>query len=119
MTSYKITHAALNGCAEMLPGSWEAATPRDAIKRMLGQVGLKKNDGSWFAADAETIAAVKAHAIANYEKHGWDIIIETYDDADLVVAMSNATTTKAAIAAVKRFVKPLAEYRSEIQATEW
>ena len=66
------------------------------------------------------IKAVRDHALANWGKDGWDFLVECWDDEDIADAIGNAKTPKAAIAACKRKVKWLDEYRSEIRATaDW
>jgi ATP-dependent exoDNAse (exonuclease V) alpha subunit len=68
----------------------------------------------------ELIDAVRAHAHANYNRDGWDYLVECWDDEYIARTIGNAKTAKTAIAACKRVVKTLDEYRSDIRATaEW
>jgi ATP-dependent exoDNAse (exonuclease V) alpha subunit len=68
----------------------------------------------------ELIDAVRAHAHANYSRDGWDYLVECWDDEYIARTIGNAKTAKTAIAACKRVVKTLDEYRSDIRATaEW
>ena len=68
----------------------------------------------------DLIDAVRAHANANWGKDGWHFLVECWDDEDIARAVGNAKTPKTAIAACKRVVKTMDEYRSEIRATaEW
>ena len=64
----------------------------------------------------ELITAVRAHANANYEKDGWDYIVEAYDDDELIELLTNAKakTIKQAIAAVKKELKMLSAFREEM-----
>ena len=39
------------------------------------------------------IEAVRAHATANYEKGGWDILVETWSDEDVANAIGSAIST--------------------------
>ena len=65
---------------------------------------------------AEYVTAVKAHALANYEKEGWDYIVECYDDAQIVEVIKTARTINGAIKMVRMHIKPRADYRADIQA---
>jgi hypothetical protein len=62
------------------------------------------------------LAAIKAHALANYEKDGWDYIVECYDDAQIVEIIKTARTINGAIKMVRARIKPRADYRADIQA---
>lgn len=64
----------------------------------------------------DLIAAVRAHAEANWGKDGWDFLVESWDDNDIAEAIGGAKTPRAAIAACKRQVKILADHRSEMWA---
>ena len=63
------------------------------------------------------LVAIKAHALANYEKEGWDYVVECYDDAQIVEIIKTARTVKGAIRMVHAHIKPRADYRAEIQST--
>lgn len=68
----------------------------------------------------QLMAAVRAHAIANYEQHGWDILIECWSDNDVAAAIGSARTEARAIANCKRSLRAINEHRAEIVATgEW
>ncbi len=69
-------------------------------------------------AQAELIAAVKAHAVANYETGGWDFIVECWDDSDIAEALdeAGAATEAEAIAAVAGTAGLLDERRAEVRA---
>lgn len=73
-----------------------------------------------FGTDANTLAQqvidVKAYATANYNKNGWDIVIETMDDAQLAEVIGKRKNTRAAIYAAFHWIKPLHEHRSEQMA---
>jgi hypothetical protein len=68
-------------------------------------------------ATAELIAAVRAHALANYETDGWDYVVECWDDEELSESIGSATTPKEAIEAVHKQVKIMGDYRAEIEST--
>jgi len=63
------------------------------------------------------IAAVRKHALENYEKDGWDYVVECWDDDEIVKTIGFAQTEKEAISAVHKAVKTMADYRDEIQST--
>lgn len=67
----------------------------------------------------ELIAAVRAHANANYERDGWDFLAECWGDEDIGQAIGDAKTPKAAIAACRRIVKTLHLQRQEQQMGWW
>lgn len=62
------------------------------------------------------LVAIKAHALANYEKDGWDYVVECYDDAQIVEIIKTARTIAGAIKMMRAHVKPRADYRADIQA---
>jgi len=49
----------------------------------------------------ELLDAVKAHALRNYNKDGWDFLIECHDDAEVREAIGSASTLRGAIAKVR------------------
>jgi len=63
--------------------------------------------------------AVKAHALENYEKDGWDFLVECWDDAQILETIGKAKIEKAAIAKVRKVVKMLNERRQEIRSPEF
>jgi DNA-binding MarR family transcriptional regulator len=58
----------------------------------------------------QLVAFIKAHAITNYAK-GWDVVVETMDDADIAERLGNASSQKAAIAAFADIVETFNEQR--------
>ena len=62
------------------------------------------------------LAAIKAHALANYEIDGWDYVVECYSDAEILEIIKNCRTEKGAIKTMRAHVKPRADYRADIQA---
>lgn len=68
----------------------------------------------------DMIGAVRLHAQLNYEKDGWDYVVECWSDAEISKEISGCKTEKGAILKIKSIVKELAEYRDDIAATgEW
>jgi len=64
----------------------------------------------------DIIAAVKAHAKANYNKGGWDIVVEAYEDSEIAEAIEGCSTAEQAIAKMGKIVGVRAAYREDIQA---
>ena len=62
------------------------------------------------------IKAVREHARKNYNSGGWDYVLESFDDADLIEAIGDAQTIEAAIAKVGRIVALHNEKREEAQS---
>lgn len=65
---------------------------------------------------AELIAAVREHAVANYEKDGFDFLVECWSDDDIAEAIKGAKTKTAAISAARKAVKVLADARDDARA---
>jgi hypothetical protein len=65
---------------------------------------------------AALVSAVRAYAVQNYEKDGWDFLVECWSDQDILDAAGAATTPEGAIAKVRKTVKLLAERRDEVRA---
>ena len=63
------------------------------------------------------IDAVKAFACSNYEKDGWDILVECYSDDDIAELIGNRKTIDSAIKACRKDVKERDSWRKEIEAT--
>lgn len=61
---------------------------------------------------AEIIAAVKAHALANYEAGGWDVVVECWSDEDIANAIGRVTTVAGAI----RKIRPVIDVYADRQA---
>ena len=65
----------------------------------------------------EMVKAVRAHAKAHYEKGGWDILVECWDDAQILEAIGNRVrTVNGAIASCYYALKPSADQRADIMA---
>jgi len=64
----------------------------------------------------DLVDAVKGHAVRNYEKDGWDYIVECYGDGEIgeIIRAANATTREEAIKAVGDYIKVKDDYRSDI-----
>jgi hypothetical protein len=66
---------------------------------------------------ADLIAAVRDHAVANYEKDGFDFLVECWTDEEIANAIKGAKSKTAAIAAARKAVKLLADARQDARAT--
>lgn len=67
----------------------------------------------------ELIRAVRDHANANWDKDGWDFLVECWSDEDIGIAIAAAKSPKSAIANCKRVVKTLNLHRQEQQMGWW
>lgn len=67
----------------------------------------------------ELLAAVRDHALANYENGGWDEVVEAWSDDEILEEMGDATTIKEAIANVAIAVKLHFDYAEDIRCTEF
>jgi hypothetical protein len=66
--------------------------------------------------EQELIAAVRDHALANYNRDGWDYLVECWSDGDILEVIEDATTAAAAIKRTRKALAPLAERRDEVRA---
>ena len=63
------------------------------------------------------VDAIRAHALKHYERDGWDLVIETTTDADLVEQLGHDMwSAREAIRIAHSHVKDYADYRADIQA---
>lgn len=53
------------------------------------------------------IAAVRAHALVNYDKGEWSLIAEVYTDQEIGDLVDGATSEKQAIGMVRRYLSPV------------
>ncbi len=53
------------------------------------------------------IAAVRAHALANYDKGEWSLIAEVYSDQEIGDLVDGAMNEKQAIGMVRRYLSPV------------
>ena len=65
------------------------------------------------AQQHELVAAVRTHAMQNYNEGGWDYVVECYSDEDIVEEIDGATTPAQAIKNVGRIVNVRDERRRE------
>lgn len=65
------------------------------------------------------VKAVRAHAEKNYNRDGWDFLVECWSDEEILEAIAGCTSAEDAIGAVARIVGALEDHRREIQSTVW
>jgi hypothetical protein len=66
------------------------------------------------------VRAIRTHAIANYEKGGWDYLVECWDDDEIMEEISGCKTLAGAIKKVGSILKVMDEHRREVCSTgEW
>jgi hypothetical protein len=62
----------------------------------------------------EMIAAVRKHALKHYEEGGWDILVETYDDEEIIEVIKDCKNLDEAIKAVGEAVGVVADVRADV-----
>lgn len=62
------------------------------------------------------VSGVKSYALRNYDRSGWDVVVETMSDEEIAEVIGNARSYNGAIYRVGQHVRPFADYRSEIQS---
>ena len=63
------------------------------------------------------VKAVKSHALANYNKDGWDYVVECWSDAEIAEEIKGCKTEREAISRMHKIVKAQDDYRSDIQGS--
>lgn len=84
--------------------------------------GLKIEDiieWVWTAFTNKLVDAVKKYAKENYEKDGWDFIVECYEDEDIFSEIKNCRTEKGAISKIRKLAKLHNYQRMDVQKTRW
>lgn len=61
-------------------------------------------------------AAVRQHALDNYETGGWDFLVECWDDSDIILCTGHATTLADAIEQCRQPLALMDERRREVEA---
>lgn len=67
------------------------------------------------AEQGRLVAAVRKHALDHYNEGGWDIVVEAYEDGDIIKAMGTSETPEQAIRAVGKRVRAQHGYRRDVQ----
>lgn len=63
---------------------------------------------------AALVEAVREHAIKNYERGGWDILVETYDAKEIVEVIGECTDLAGALIKCAEAVGVIASVRSDV-----
>ena len=72
--------------------------------------------GSSYVEARNLVEAVKDHARANYERGGWDYVVERWSDDDIRRAITRTTTVAGSVKAVGEAVGVRADFRAEVIA---
>lgn len=64
---------------------------------------------------AAMVTAVRAHASANYEVDGWDIVVETMSDDEICTIVRRCHNEAGAIRKMASYIRPIANVRADIQ----
>lgn len=67
----------------------------------------------------ELITTVRDYAQRHYNSNGWDVLVECWEDADIIAAITphpTITTTDAAIRHIGKQLKLVHDYSRDIQA---
>jgi hypothetical protein len=67
----------------------------------------------------ELVQAVYQHAVKNYDKDGWDYVVETMNHDDIRKAIGKASTIPGAIRNVAKLCKLWDERRQDVVSTAW
>lgn len=65
------------------------------------------------------VAAVRDHAEKNYNRDGWDFVVECWSDEEIAEAIEGCDSEESAVRAVAKIAGALEEHRREIQSTVW
>jgi hypothetical protein len=65
---------------------------------------------------ADLVAFIKQYATENYERDGWDVVVETYEDQQIADELGWCTTEAGAIRKMRAAVRPYASRRADIEA---
>ena len=65
---------------------------------------------------SELVKAVKDHATLNYNKDGWDYVVECYEDSEIADEIRGARSCPEAIQMIGKILKAKDDYRKDIQA---
>ena len=67
----------------------------------------------------DLVKAVIAHARDNYDRDGWDYVIEAYTEKEIWEAIAGSKDSVEAVRKMRKVTRLLAERRSEIESTVW
>lgn len=69
------------------------------------------------ATTAEQVEAVKAYAKEKYEKGGWDIVVECWDEAQIIETIKGTGSRWGAVERVSKSLRAITDYRADIAGT--
>lgn len=64
-------------------------------------------------ARQQLVAAVREHAVANYDKGGWDVIVEAWEDEQIIDQIGEAFTAAGAIRKMRGVVSVFADHEAD------
>jgi hypothetical protein len=67
---------------------------------------------------ASLVEAVRAHANAHYAEGGWDVIVEAWDDSQILDCVKDCTTKAQAIQVIKQLVSVYADRQADAESYE-
>jgi len=65
----------------------------------------------------ELLAEIRTYAGKNYNKGGWDVLVECWSDAEILEEIGKANTLRGAIWKLNKTLNFIADYRAEMMAT--
>jgi hypothetical protein len=69
--------------------------------------------------DPRALWPVRAHALKNYGKDGWDILVECWTDDDILKAMDKAVTLREAIKNIGEILAVADSRRKDVESEIW
>jgi len=64
----------------------------------------------------ELVEGIRCHALDNYDRGGWDYLVECYDDSDILLEIEGETTLDGAVRVLGEKLGERDDYRRDIQA---
>jgi hypothetical protein len=105
------------------------ANEHDALTKAIGMLDAIRQGRTYDAAEfidalegmklihaTEWIAAIREKAKRNYNHGGWDILVECWEDSDILAAIDGCTTLEEATEAIAERLGINDEMRRDIQA---
>lgn len=69
------------------------------------------------SANKEFIEKIRKYAVEHYNEDGWDFLVETWEDSDVLDACEGYSSFEDAIKKIAKVLKVQDDYRKEIQST--
>lgn len=64
--------------------------------------------------DQDLVDAVRAHAVEHYEEDGWDYVVESWEDWEILAVVRGCRRESQAIRKVRKQVRSLSDHRREL-----